>query len=130
MWHLALMAVVASGSTELATAERTTFGPRLTLTCTWFTNFENSRFNQCRTAAGKELLSADGASLECRGRTCQQLDAEARRLANLRSSEIPSGSFTVRLVGRVSYQEHAKRYAGDGTRTVLVEKLLSVTKPK
>ncbi len=106
------------------------FGPRQTLTCEWFTNFENSRFEQCRATGPGLLFSDDGASLKCMERTCQQLDAEARRVAHWRKPEPPWGTFTARLVGRVGVGRHEKRYLGDGTWTVLVEKLLSVSKSK
>ena len=62
--------------------------------------------------------------------TCEQLDAEARRVGHWRKPEPPWGTFNVRLVGRVSVGQHAKRYLGDGTKTVLIEKLLSVSKGK
>jgi hypothetical protein len=103
------------------------FGPRLTLTCIWFTNFENSRFEQCRMASGNVLVSNDGASIQCIGRTCEQLDAEARKVAHWQKPEPPWGTFTVQLVGRVSLHQHERRYSGDGTSTVLIEKLLKVT---
>lgn len=106
------------------------FGPRLTITCTWFTNFENSKFEQCRGAAGNLLPSNDGASIKCSGRTCEQLDAEARKVANWRKPEPPWGTFTVQLVGRLSVHQHQKQYMGDGTSTVLIEKVLSVRKSK
>ena len=106
------------------------FGPRLTLTCTWFTNFENSRFEQCRGPAGKLLSSNDGASIKCLARTCQQLDAEARKVAHWRKPEPPWGTFTVQLIGRVTLHKHPPQYLGDGTSTVLMEKLVSVRKAK
>lgn len=103
------------------------FGPRLTLTCTWFSNFENSRFERCRAASRDVLPSNDGASIKCLGHTCEELDAEARRVAHWRKPEPPWGTFTVRLVGRISLHQHDKEHLGDGTSTVLIERLLSVT---
>lgn len=102
------------------------FGASRNLTCTWFTNFENSRFEQCYDATSKLLEDGDGASVKCVGDTCSRLDAAARKAAKWRNPEPPSGSFTVRLVGRISMYPHKKRYLGDATRTVLVQKLFSV----
>ena len=132
MWQLAIFALASAAPTSNggATVEGVAFGPRLTLTCTWFTNFENSRFEQCRGSGGNLLPSNDGASIKCLGRTCEQLDAEARRVAHWRKPEPPWGTFIVRLIGRVSLRQHQKRYLGDGTSTVLIEKLLSVHKSK
>jgi hypothetical protein len=129
MWLLSALALASVPATaqSASVVEGVEFGPRLTLTCTWFTNFENSRFEQCRTASGNVLPSKDGASIQCLGHTCEQLDAEARKAAHWRKPEPPWGTFTVRLVGRVGLHKHEKRYLGDGTSTVLIEKLLSVT---
>lgn len=132
MWQLALLAlaptvVPPSGGTVV---EGEAFGPRQKLTCTWFTNFENSRFEQCRAMAGNLLPSGNWASVKCLGRTCEQLDAEARRVARWQKPEPVWGTFTVQLVGRISLHEHKRRYLGDGTSTVLVEELLSVRKLK
>ncbi len=100
----------------------------MTLTCKWFTNFENSKFDQSRAGRGNLLPPDDGASIKCAGRTCEQLDIEGRKVAHWRKPEPLSGSFTVQLIGRVSTYPHVKQYLGDGTRTVLMEKLLSVRK--
>lgn len=91
------------------------------LTCTWFTNFENSRFEQCHDAAGAVLQDGDGASIKCLGETCVQLNIGAQKAANWRKPEPIWGSFTVRLIGRLSLSPHQKRYLGDATRTVLIE---------
>ena len=109
----------------------TAFGPRQTLTCEWFTNFENSRFEQCR-AAGRSLLppNGGGASLKCIAQSCEQLDTEGRRVANWRKPEPPWGTFNVRLISRVGVGHRAKRYLGDGTKTVLIEEILSVSTGK
>ena len=132
MWQLAVLALASAAAppNDGSIIDGVAFGPRLTLTCTWFTNFENSRFEQCRAGVENLLASNEGASIKCQGRTCQQLDTEARRVAHWRKSEPPWGTFTVRLVGRVSLQRHQKRYLGDGTSTVLIEKVLSVRKSK
>lgn len=106
------------------------FGPQLPLTCTWFSNFENSRFDHCRGPAGNVLPSDGGASLKCVDRICEQLDAEARKAAHTRGIEAPGGTFTVRFTGRVSVHQHQPQYLGDGTSTVLIEKLVSVRKAK
>lgn len=128
MWNVAVLALAFATPTPSggAVVGGVAFGPRQTLTCEWFTNFENSRFKQCRMGGRNLLPSDDGASIKCTGRTCKELDAEARRVANWRKPEPPWGTFTVRLVGRVSLHPHQKRYLGDGTSTVLVEKLVSV----
>lgn len=110
--------------------ESVAYGPRQTLRCEWFTNFENSRFVRCTGPAGTSIPLVEDASIRCIGRTCDQLDEEARRASHARDSGPPSGTFTVRVVGRVSLNQHQKRYLGDGTRTVLVEKVLSVRKHK
>jgi hypothetical protein len=129
MWLPIVLALASAPSTapSASTVEGVDFGPRLTLACTWFTNFENSRFEHCQSASGNALPSNDGASIQCLGHTCEQLDADARRVAHWRKPEPPWGTFKVRLVGRVSLRQHEKRYLGDGTSTVLIEKLLSVT---
>ena len=128
MWHLAIFALASAtlAGQPKVTFEGEAFGPPRTLTCTWFTNFENSRFNQCQDATGKLLQDGDGASIKCLRDTCEQLDAEARKAAGWRKPEPPWGMFTVRLVGRLSLKPHEKRYLGDGTRTVLVEDIASV----
>jgi hypothetical protein len=138
MWQLLALALVAAkpepyigslppGGTIV---EGIAFGPRLALSCTWFTNFENSRFEQCRGAAGSLLSSNDGASIKCLARVCEQLDAEARKVTRWHKPDPPTGTFTVQLVGRLSLHQHAPQYLGDGTSTVLVERLVSVRKLK
>jgi hypothetical protein len=130
MWQLAVLALMSSVSAprDGAVVGGVAFGPRLILTCKWFTNFENSKFDQCRGAVGNLLQPDDGASIKCVGRTCKHLDAEGRKVAHWTKPEPLSGSFTVRLVGRLSVYPHVKQYLGDGTRTVLIEKVLSVRK--
>ena len=132
MWSAVSLSLAAAAAAPNAgvVVDGVAFGPRQTLTCEWFTNFENSRFEQCRAAERSLLSPDDGASLKCMARTCEQLDAEARRVAHWRKPEPPRGTFSVRLVGRLSVSQHQKRYLGDGTRTVLIEKLLSVSKRK
>lgn len=105
------------------------YGPAHTLSCRWFSNFENSRFEQCWAQTGGPLIKADeGASLECPGTACAGLDRQARAAAHWKKPEPPWGTFTVRLIGRVSLYQHRPHYLGDGTSTVLVEKLLGVAK--
>lgn len=132
MWRLALSALAsaASAPSDHATVQGVAFGPRLVLTCRWFTNFENSRFVQCRTERGNLLRSDDGASLQCVARMCDRLDEAARRAVHGKRNEAPEGTFTVRFVGRISLYRHEKRFLGDGTETVLVEKLLSVRRSR
>ena len=132
MWQIALFALASSvpvGQQSL-TFDGEAFGPRRTLTCTWFTNFENSRFEQCQDGTGKLLQEGDGASIKCVKGTCAGLDTAARKAAGWRKPEPPWGTFTVRLVGRISLNPHEKRYLGDATRTVLVEELAGVSVSK
>jgi hypothetical protein len=129
MWQLTLFALASVGPAlngDFTTVQGIEFGPRVTLTCTWFTNFENSRFEQCRSG-GKDALPSDGgASIKCLARTCAELDAEARKVAHWTKPEPPWGTFTVQLEGRVSVHQHESRYIGDGSSTLLIEKLLNV----
>jgi len=54
------------------------------------------------------------------------LDAEARKAADWTRPEPPWGTFTVQLEGRVALNPHKRRYLGDATRTVFIERLVSV----
>ena len=45
MWHLLALAVLSRSSANV-TVDGVSYGPRQTLTCTWFTNFENSIADQ------------------------------------------------------------------------------------
>ena len=110
------------------TYKNVAYGPSKLMICDWFWNFENSRFDRCRTEDGRLVTIEDGASIDCLRRSCEQLDAQARRVANWKKAEPVWGEFSVRLYGRVSAQQRPKRYLGDGTRTVLIEKLVSVRK--
>ena len=132
MWQVALFALASAVTTPNSgvTVQGMAFGPRQTMSCQWFTNFENTRFEQCRVGRRKLLAANDGASIKCLARTCEQLDKEARRVAHWRKPEPPWGTFAVQLVGRVSLRQHQKAYIGDSTMTVLVEKIISVRKPK
>jgi hypothetical protein len=130
MWHLIAFALasITSGQNANLTFEGVPFGAQQSLTCTWFTNFENSRLEQC-WAAGKRLLPSDsGASIKCVRQVCDELDTKARKAAAWRKPEPPWGTFTVTLVGRVSPVPHTRQYLGDGTSTVLIEKVLRVRK--
>jgi hypothetical protein len=130
MWQLIAL-TLASGPVAASDASNINgeaFGPSTMLTCTWFSNFENSQFRQCRSETGEMLLSDERASVECSTETCEALDAEARRVAQWRKPEPPWGTFSVKLVGRISLHPHQRRYLGDGTRIVAVEKVLSVSK--
>ena len=132
MWQLMIFVLASSASTgqQGVTLDGEAFGPRRTLVCTWFTNFENSRFEQCQGATGKLLQDGDGASVKCVRDICEQLDAAARKAAGWRKPEPPWGRFTVKLAGRISLNPREKRYLGDATRTVLVEELTSVSVSK
>ncbi|MEA3038624.1 MAG: hypothetical protein QOE79_1137 [Sphingomonadales bacterium] len=129
MWTLALLAFLAATPAEANLRfNHTLYGPSRTLTCTWFTNFENSRFDACRFE-GKPVLAPDeSASIECGPGICGAMDEAAGRLVPKKDGDIPWGTFEVRLVGRVSLSRHRSRYLGDGTRMVLVEQLLGVNK--
>jgi len=130
IWSLALLAIFAGTPDAGANLrfDHELYGPSRTLTCTWFTNFENSRFETCRFE-GKPVLGPDeSASIECLRAICDAMDEAARRLVPTKDGDIPWGTFEVRLVGRVSLSRHRSRYLGDGTRTVLVERLLSLSK--
>jgi hypothetical protein len=130
MWQLALLAFLAgtpAADSNLRFDHRL-YGPSRTLTCTWFTNFENSRFETCRFE-GKPVLGPDeSASIECLRGVCDGMDDAAARLVPTKQGEVPWGTFEVRLVGRVSLSRHRPRYLGDGTRTVLIERLLGLSK--
>jgi len=128
MWLFALMALASSASAgqNRLTLGGESFGPQRTLTCTWFSNFENSRFDRCEDASGKQVLGSDGASIRCVPAICEELDASARKAAGWTKSEPPWGTFRVELLGRISVKPHLKRYIGDGTRTVFIERLVSV----
>ena len=132
MWQLAVFTLASSVPTgqQNLTFDGEAFGPQRTLTCTWFTNFENSRFEQCQDATGKLLQDGDGASIKCVRGVCEKLDVAARKAAGWRKPEPPWGTFKVELVGRVSLNPHEKRYLGDATRTVLIERLTSVRPSK
>jgi hypothetical protein len=130
MWSIAMLALAAAApasDAEVALGGEA-FGPAQPMTCIWFSNFENSRFESCR-AAGRDLLPrGESASLRCRPGLCDALDAHARRAAHWRQPEAVWGTFVVRLVGRIARNAHEPRFLGDGTRTLLIEKLLSVAK--
>ncbi len=128
MWRLAILVLASSVSAERPniTVDGEIFGPSRTLTCTWFTNFENSRFDQCEDATGKLLHDGDSASINCVRPICAQLHEAARKAVGWTKPDAPWGTFTVVLVGRISLNPHEKRYIGDGTRTVLIERLKSV----
>lgn len=128
MWRLAVLALASSvpAGPHKLTFGGEAFGPQRSLTCTWFTNFENSRFYQCEDASGKLLQGDDGASIRCIPAVCEELDAAARKATGWTKPEPPWGTFKVELLGRISLKPHNKRYIGDGTRTVLIEQLKSV----
>jgi len=128
MWLLAIFALASSARAgqPRVTFGGETFGPRRALICTWFTNFENSRFEQCQDETGKLLQENDGASIKCAPGICDRLDTEARKAAHWRKPEPPWGTFTVKFVGRISLYPHEKRYLGDAAKNVLIEELKSV----
>jgi len=128
MWQLSLLALLSAATSpnESVVVNGIAFGPRITLTCKWFTNFENSRFETCRNQ-GKDVFPAgEDASISCSKQTCSVMDEKARRLTHGKKAEAPDGTFAVQFIGRVAAFRHEPHYLGDGTRTVLVEKVLKV----
>ncbi|MBO9622958.1 MAG: hypothetical protein J7500_09630 [Sphingomonas sp.] len=121
------LASAAAPSGQGVTAKGTAFGPRQRLVCDWFTNFENSRLGHCKVGGRTVPGFEDGASIECAGRACEQLDAEARKVAGWKQREPVTGTFTVEFHGRVGPRREP-RYLGDGHRTVLIERLVKVEK--
>jgi hypothetical protein len=131
MWQV-IAAILASASPQASqplTIRGTAFGPRQRLVCEWFSNFENSRFVQCHIPGNTPPVLDEGASIECVAQSCEELDAAARKAIRWKKPEPVWGTFTVEILGRVSTARREKRYLGDGTRTVLIEKLVSVWKP-
>jgi hypothetical protein len=130
MWPLALLALLAGPSAAESNLRfnHTLYGPSRKLTCTWFTNFENSRFDACRSDGKPVLAPEESASIECLRGACDGLDEAAARLVPTKDGEVPWGRFEVRFVGRVSLSRHRSRYLGDGTRMVLIEQLLGLSK--
>lgn len=128
MWQIiaAVLAWASPQGRQELTVKGTTFGPQQRLVCEWFTNFENSRFEQCRIPTGAATILEDGAAIECSRQVCETLDGAARRAARWKKAEPVWGTFTVEIVGRVSVGKHEKRYLGDSTSTVLIEKVVSV----
>jgi hypothetical protein len=122
---LALALAAPAAETDIV-VDGESFGPKLTLTCSWFTNFENSRFDQCSDGTRKLLPTGESASIKCAGDSCRKLDAAARAAAGWNKPETLDGTFTVTLIGRIGKAPHAKRYIGDGTRTILLEDVQSV----
>lgn len=127
---LFLLAVLSAApgfaQTRGAPASGARYGEQHAMTCTWLSNFENSRLLECDGPAGKSLLDGDGAAIDCGPGQCALLDTEARAAAHWTQREPVDGLFTVRLFGRVSLDRHLKRYLGDATRTVRVDRVLSV----
>lgn len=127
MWPLAVFALSSAAPVgQKVTFDGEVFGVQRTLNCTWFTNFENSRFEQCKDVTGNLLQDGDGASIKCLPGVCARMDAAAREAGGWRKPEPPWGTFKVVLIGRISLNPHEKRYLGDATRTVLIERLTSV----
>ncbi|MFL9842230.1 hypothetical protein ABS767_14755 [Sphingomonas sp. ST-64] len=132
MWQFIaiLLASTPAQTAQSVTVKGTAFGPEQRLVCTWFTNFENSRLEQCRAKSGQSPVLPDGASIECAPSICAKLDAEARRVSGWRKAEPVWGFFTVEFDGRVGTATRQKRYLGDGTRTILIERLIGVQQQK
>ncbi len=75
---------------------------------------------------GAALTLEDGASIESLGQTCKELDAAARKATRWKKPEPVEGTSAVEIYGRVSAARYEKRYLGDATGIVLIEKLVSV----
>lgn len=131
MWQIIVLTLATAhpNAPQGLTVKGTAFGPKQHLICEWFSNFENSRLLRCRATGGRAVQLDEGASIECSGQICQQLDAKARKVARWQNPEPVWGTFTVEFYGRVSTSRHRKRYLGDGTMIVLIEQLVSV-RPK
>lgn len=127
MWYLLLITAAAPAG---LTGDDSKYGVQQTLTCTWFSNFENSRLSQCRGENGFSFASDDDASIECWQHSCSKLDAEAQRLVHGKQSDAPEGTFSIRFVGRVATQRHQRIAIGEGNRTVRIEKIIAVRKAK
>ncbi|MEG3182152.1 hypothetical protein [Sphingomonas sp. LT1P40] len=71
----------------------------------------------------------DGASIECTDKSvCAELDDRARDAARWQKKEPVWGVFAVEFYGRVGMTKREKQYLGDGTRTVIIERIISVRK--
>lgn len=75
---------------------------------------------------GAALTLEDGASIESLGQTCKELDAAARKATRWKKPEPVEGTSAVEIYWRVSAARYEKRYLGDATGIVLIEKLVSV----
>jgi len=128
MWQLSVLALVSAAAPPNGPVviNGIAFGPRMTLTCKWFTNFENSRFETCRNQEKDIFPAGEDASISCSKQSCSVMDDQARRLSGGKKAEAPEGTFTVQFIGRAAGFRHEPQYLGDGTRTVLVEKVLKV----
>src|SRR3954471_16930836 len=100
MWHVIaiLLASASPQASQGLTIKGMAFGPQQRLVCEWFTNFENSRFERCRILNGVAPVFADGASIECLGQTCRDLDAAARKAIGWKKPEPVEGTFTVEIL--------------------------------
>jgi hypothetical protein len=102
------------------------YGRQMVIAGTWFTNFENSRFDECRGARCGYPPIGESASIGCLNGACRALDHAARRLTGQKGDAAPDGFFEIRFVGRRGLYPHEPRWLGDGARYVLIERLLSV----
>jgi hypothetical protein len=102
------------------------FGKRQVFSGIWFTNFENSRFIQCRGVDCDNWPNMEAATLECAQTTCDALDALARKRVHQREQVAPDGEFQIRFIGRRSLATHEPRFIGDGRYTVRLERVLAI----
>lgn len=110
MWQLIALALASgpAAADDTSNIKGHAFGPSIILTCTWFSNFENSQFRQCRSETGEMLLADERASVECSAETCEVLDAEARRVAQWRKPGPLWGTF-FRQTGRAHQPSPASK---------------------
>ena len=102
------------------------YGRQTVIAGTWFTNFESSRFDECRGERCDDLPIRESASIDCLSGACGTLDRAARRLTRQKDGAAPDGSFVIRFMGRRGLYPHEPRWLGEGGRNVLIERLLSV----
>jgi hypothetical protein len=119
------LALAAAASTMKV--EGVPYGKREIIAGTWFTNFENSRFAECKGTACDTLQLRDWASIACLN-GCGALDRMGRRLTHIRTDTAPEGTFEIRFVGRRGLFPHEPHYIGDGGRNVLIEHILEMRK--
>ncbi len=97
-----------------------------TISGIWFTNFENSRFLECDGGACADASNTPSASIHGAPDVIEALDSQARVLTHIDKKIAPTGSFAIRFTGRRSAKSHEPRFLGDGSRDILIERVLDV----